>query len=72
MYPPCHGDKIYYTKEFYRAMYDCRFIAGRALWMPMHPWGFNVRELGEDRGNLRQRGAAEQMSENRICEDDGL
>ena len=37
-------------------------IAGRAPWMPMLPWDFDVRELGEDRAFAAAR-RAEQMSE---------
>ena len=41
-----HGDKIYYTKEFWkRCMMP--FIAGRALWMPVNTRG--LMRSGEDR-----------------------
>ena len=43
-----HGDKIYYTDEFYRALYD----ALHAVKNPVEAYkdlGFNVEELGENR-----------------------
>ena len=60
-----HGDKIYYTKEFYRAMYDA-VHSGKGAVDAYASLGFDVRELGEDRA------FAAADVRNRICEDDGL
>ena len=43
-----HGNKIYYTKEFYRAMYDA-VHNGKGAVDAYASLGFDVRELGEDR-----------------------
>ena len=56
-----HGNKIYYTKEFYRAMYDA-VHNGKGAVDAYASLGFNVRELGEDRAFAAAR-RAEQMSE---------
>ena len=56
-----HGDKIYYTKEFYRAMYDA-VHSGKGAVDAYASLGFDVRELGEDRAFAAAR-RAEQMSE---------
>ncbi|MEI3147680.1 MAG: hypothetical protein V8T10_06960 [Merdibacter sp.] len=40
-----HGDKIYYTKEFYRAMYDA-VHSGKGAVDAYASLGFDVRELG--------------------------
>ena len=56
-----HGDKIYYTKEFYRAMYDA-VHNGKGAVDAYASLGFDVRELGEDRAFAAAR-RAEQMSE---------
>ena len=56
-----HGNKIYYTKEFYRAMYDA-VHNGKGAMDAYASLGFDVRELGEDRAFAAAR-RAEQMSE---------
>lgn len=56
-----HGNKIYYTKEFYRAMYDA-VHNGKGAVDAYASLGFDVRELGEDRAFAAAR-RAEQMSE---------
>ena len=43
-----HGDKIYYTDAFYRAMYDA-LHAGKNPVEAYKDLGFNVEELGENR-----------------------
>ena len=51
-----HGDKIYYTKEFYRAMYDA-VHNGKGAVDAYASLGFDVRELGEDRAFAAARRA---------------
>ena len=43
-----HGDKIYYTDEFYRALYDA-LHAGKNPVEAYESLGFNAEELGENR-----------------------
>ena len=65
-----HGNKIYYTKEFYRAMYDA-VHNGKGAVDAYAIRGFDVEGA---RGGQGLCGSTARRADvrNRICEDDGL
>ncbi|MEI3148371.1 MAG: hypothetical protein V8T10_10830 [Merdibacter sp.] len=65
-----HGNKIYYTKVFYRAMYDA-VHNGKGAVDAYASLGFDVRELGED-GPLEQHGAQSRCHKQDLRRYDGL